>query len=153
MKNCLKVTPGGAGYVIRCTTCKEQQINAVYHGETGRALYSRLTEHMKGHQKKQEGNPLHKHDQAEHNGDKATYSCEPMGFFPRPANKASERRSADKPKHSGGSTMHNNELTCRVPTRFRTKDRDRKRNGEVGTSRQRSTQRTNTTPTCGSRAY
>ena len=31
MKNCLKVTPG-------CTTCKEQQINAVYHGETGRTL-------------------------------------------------------------------------------------------------------------------
>ena len=27
------------------------------------------------------------------------------------------------------------------------KDRDRKRNGEVGTSRQRRTQRTNTTPT------
>ena len=60
MKNYLKVTPGGAGYVIRYTTCKEQQINAVYHGETGRTLYSRLTEHMKGHQKKQEGNPLHK---------------------------------------------------------------------------------------------
>ena len=81
MKNCLKVTPGGAGYVIRCTTCKEQQINAVYHGETGRTLYSRLTERMKGHQKKQVGNPLHKHDQAEHDGDKATYSYEPMGFF------------------------------------------------------------------------
>ena len=32
-------------------------------------------------------------------------------------------------------------------------DGDRKRNGEVGTSRQRRTQRTNTTPTCGSRAY
>ena len=84
MKNCLKVTPGGAGYVIRCTTCKEQQINAVYHGETGRALYSRLTEHMKGHQKKQEGNPLHKHDRVKHNGDKATYSCEQMGFFQDP---------------------------------------------------------------------
>ena len=84
MKNCLKVTPGGAGCVIRCTTCKEQQINAVYHGETGRTLYSRLAEHMKGHQKKQEGNPLHKHDQTEHDGDKATYSYEPMGFFQDP---------------------------------------------------------------------
>ena len=81
MKNCLKVTPGGAGYVIRCITCKEQQINAVYHGETGRTLYSRLTEHMTGHQKKQEGNPLHKHDQTEHDGDKATSSYGPMGFF------------------------------------------------------------------------
>ena len=41
MKNCLKVTPGGAGYVIRCTTCKEQQINAVYPGpaELGRILF------------------------------------------------------------------------------------------------------------------
>ena len=35
--------------------------------------------------------------------------------------------------------MHTNELTCRVPTRFRSKDRHRKRNGEVGTSRQRRT--------------
>ena len=39
---------------------------------------------MKGHQKKQEGNPLHKHDQAELDGDKATYSYEPMGFSQYP---------------------------------------------------------------------
>ena len=32
-------------------------------------------------------------------------------------------------------------------------DRDCKRTGEVGTSGQRSTQRRNTTPTCGSRTY
>jgi len=83
-KNCLKVTQGGAGYIIRCMTCDEQQVNAIYHGETGRTLYSRLTEHRRGHEKKQDTNPLYKHDRSEHNGNTAAYSYEPVGFYHDP---------------------------------------------------------------------
>ena len=83
-KNCVKVTQGGAGYIIRCVTCRDRQVKAVYHGETGRTLYSRLTEHKKGHQKKVETNPLYKHDQEAHDGDTAEYSYEPMAFFRDP---------------------------------------------------------------------
>ena len=39
---------------------------------------------MKGHQRKQEGNALYKHDQVAHNGNTAAYSFEPMGFFRGP---------------------------------------------------------------------
>ena len=81
---------------------------------------------MKGHQKKQEENPLHKHDQAEHDGDKATYSYEPMGFFQDPLTRQVNEGVRINQSIAEGALMGaTNELTRRVPTRFRTKDRDR----------------------------
>ena len=86
-------------------------------------------------------------------GDEATYSYEPMGFFQDPLRKQVNEGVRINQSIAEGARCTTNELACRVPTRFRTKDRDRKRNGEVRTSRQRRTQRTNKTHTCGSRTY
>ena len=84
-KNCLKVTQGGAGYTIRCTTCKDKKKKkSVYHGETERTLYTRLKEHAKAHQMKHEGNALYKHDQMEHDCEKAEYCFEPIKLFRDP---------------------------------------------------------------------
>ena len=83
MKYCLKVTQWGAGYVIWCTTCRDNNVTSVYHGATGRTLYSRFTEHTRGHQKTR-GNALHKHDQIAHDGNTGTYSFELLEFFQDP---------------------------------------------------------------------
>ena len=43
-----------------------------------------MMEHMRGHQTKQEGNPLYKHDQTAHQGETAIYSYEATRFFQDP---------------------------------------------------------------------
>ena len=54
--NCHTVTPGGAGYVISCITCRDKGIDCKYHGETSRTLYTRLREHTKGLEEEQSEN-------------------------------------------------------------------------------------------------
>ena len=83
-KNSLKTTGGGAGYTIKCETCGRDNMKAVYHGETSRTLYSRLTEHAKALEKGQENNPPTKHKQTIHGGEDVEYVYEPDRFFKDP---------------------------------------------------------------------
>ena len=39
---------GGAGYVIRCLKCGEDDREALYHGETSIRVYTRLKESVRG---------------------------------------------------------------------------------------------------------
>ena len=81
-KQCIKSTQGGAGYTIKCRGCSSNNNKtAVYHGETSRTLYSRTTEHAKGHKNRTEGNPLVKHEEQTHNGEQQQYNYEPVRFF------------------------------------------------------------------------
>ena len=83
-KQCLKTTQGGAGYTITCTNCRSDNILSVYHGETSRTLYSSLVEHARGHNNKQEENPLFKHDENVHEGERQEYVYKAERFFRDP---------------------------------------------------------------------
>ena len=65
----------------RCRICRDDNIISVYHGETSRTLYSRLIEHTRSQENKQDDNPLFKHDETIHHGVKQKYSFEPQRFF------------------------------------------------------------------------
>ena len=82
--NCHMVTPGGVGYTIKCRTCQEKGINSVYHGETSRTLYTRLTEHAKGLKEKHQENPLYKHVQTSHENESVKFDYVPHKFFSDP---------------------------------------------------------------------
>ena len=81
---CLKTTQGVAGYTITCKKCRSDNIVSAYQGETSRTLYSRLVEHVRGHNNKQEENPLFKHDESVHEGERQEYVYKPERFFWNP---------------------------------------------------------------------
>ena len=65
-KQCLKTIQGGTGCTITCKKCRSDNVVSLYHGETSRTLYSRLVEHARGHNNKQEENALFKRDETVH---------------------------------------------------------------------------------------
>ena len=82
--NCHTVTPGGAGYVISCITCRDKGIDCKYHGETSRTLYTRLREHTKALEEGQSENPLRRHAQNSHGSENVKYEFAPYRFFSDP---------------------------------------------------------------------
>ena len=80
----------GATYIIRCLSCKQtvdptlkenpklpgQVRSAHYIGMTACSIHNRMDAHKNGHQKKKEGNPLHRHDCESHNGEIQSYQTE-----------------------------------------------------------------------------
>ena len=81
LKQCIKTTQG---YIIRCTKCRDGNIISLYHGETSCTLHSRLIEHTRGQNNKQDDNLLCKHDETIHHGVKQKCSFEPQRFFLEP---------------------------------------------------------------------
>ena len=68
--NCEK---NGVGYEIICKDCEEDNLRALYQGETGRNGYSRGKEHSMGLKNKATENPLWKHCQVQHNGQEVSF--------------------------------------------------------------------------------
>ena len=63
-------TSAGVTYNYDCLACQERGIRARYEGETGRPLVNRATEHLRGLKNNNPANPLVKHQQTQHRGEK-----------------------------------------------------------------------------------
>ena len=69
-RSCHRSTRGGMVYWCKCDTCQSQgqeagqeagqEVVSLYHGRTGRCLYSRQREHLKGLARQKEENALRK---------------------------------------------------------------------------------------------
>jgi hypothetical protein len=79
--DCFPCTSGGGGdcskscaaYRLECEECPKNDLTAVYQGETGRNCYSRGLEHLAGLKNEKEDNPLWKHCQIQHMGQKVAF--------------------------------------------------------------------------------
>ena len=56
------------GYEIVCQNCKENGLNAVYYGESGRPVVNRAKEHLTDLQTNNKASPLVKHKKLKHSG-------------------------------------------------------------------------------------
>ena len=80
-EDCFPCSSGGGGdcskscsaYRIECEECAKSDLKAVYEGETGSNCYSRGLEHVEGLSKEKEDNPLWKHCQIQHGGQKEIF--------------------------------------------------------------------------------
>jgi hypothetical protein len=71
---CRRVARGGQVYSCRCLTCEEAEegepkVEAWYHGETSRTLYTRQKEHLAGLVARRPNNALYKHQEIHHHQD------------------------------------------------------------------------------------
>ena len=79
--DCFPCTSGGGGdcskscsaYRLECQECVKNEMKAVYEGETGRNCYSRGLEHLAGLSSEKDDNPLWKHCEIQHNGQKVAF--------------------------------------------------------------------------------
>ena len=69
------------GYRWRCMTCKENDTDKVYEGETGRSARLRGAEHLQQLEKKSEKSVLFKHLRTAHKDGTAKFSMEITGQF------------------------------------------------------------------------
>ena len=83
-QSCHRGALGGVGYEQECLLCKEQGKVALYHGESGRTLYTRSKEHQRDLEKKKADNPMFKHLQNFHPGEVAKYNIKSTRFFKDP---------------------------------------------------------------------
>ena len=60
----------GVGYQISCLLCKNMEVIAIYHGESGRNMYTRGKEHLQGLANGTPFNCLLIHNNMYHNGSK-----------------------------------------------------------------------------------
>ena len=65
----------GVVYELECQTC-----NAIYIGETGRALGVRVSEHLAGKRRGNVGSPLGKHKVEVHNGEEFEVKCKILEY-------------------------------------------------------------------------
>ena len=80
-EDCFPCTSGGGGdcrkscsaYRLECEECEQNNLKAVYEGETGRNCYSRGLEHVAGLSNEKDDNPLWKHCEIQHNGRKVAF--------------------------------------------------------------------------------
>ena len=61
------------GYEVVCQNCKENGLNAVYFGESGRPMINRAKEHLTDLQSNNRASPLVKHKELKHQGQKVTF--------------------------------------------------------------------------------
>ena len=88
--NCFPCTSEGGGdcskssvgYRIECLKCPETKMSAKYDGESGNNGFTRGLEHQDGLDKKKEVNPLWKHCEIEHNGEKVNFKMVCLKSFP-----------------------------------------------------------------------
>ena len=88
-EDCFPCLSGGGGdcsksctaYEIECQECKNDNIKAVYIGETGRNGYSRGLEHQDGLNKQKEDNPLWKHSLIQHGGRQVNFKMKCLKSF------------------------------------------------------------------------
>ena len=75
----------GVGYWILCLSCKDSGIIAVYHGESGRSMYTRGKEHLEGLRNGTASNCLMIHNNVHHGGSKTNhFVMEATGTFNKP---------------------------------------------------------------------
>ena len=79
----VKVTcnTNNVGYRWSCMTCKENDKDKVYEGETGRSARLRGAEHLKQLQNKSEKSVLYKHQMSAHKNEKVKFKMEITGHF------------------------------------------------------------------------
>ena len=72
-------------YKISCKSCdkviEESNSNSEspnYIGLTRASLHARMSSHLDGQRRSLSGNPLHRHDLENHNGQKQVYICKPV---------------------------------------------------------------------------
>ena len=70
-----------AGYRISCEACLLAGCTALYDGETGSNAYDRGNQHQDGLRNESEENPLWKHCQLIHDGEKQSFKMEVVGCF------------------------------------------------------------------------
>jgi hypothetical protein len=88
--DCFPCTSGGGGdcskssvgYRLECQKCPETNLSAKYDGESGGNGYTRGLEHQDGYDKKREVNPLWKHCEIQHNGEKVDFKMICLKSFP-----------------------------------------------------------------------
>ena len=74
----------GIGYKITCLLCKEDEVLALYHGESGRNLYTKGKEHLKELSSGITTNCLVIHNNVHHNGSREVhFKMEATGTFLR----------------------------------------------------------------------
>ena len=72
----------GIGYKITCLLCNDVEVVALYHGESGRNLYSRGKEHLQGLSSGLKTNCLVIHNNVHHDGSQeAHFKMEATGVF------------------------------------------------------------------------
>ena len=67
------------GYRWRCVTCKENDTDKVYEGETGRSARLRGSEHLRQLENKSENSVLFKHLKTAHKNGTAKFKMEITG--------------------------------------------------------------------------
>ena len=72
-------------YKITCVTCDAviddrdpERESPNYIGLTRSSIHARMLSHLQGQQGRSMGNPLHRHDIAEHDGQQQKYVCRPI---------------------------------------------------------------------------
>ena len=88
--NCFPCTSGGGGdcskssvgYRLECLKCPETNMSAKYDGESGNNGFTRGLDHQDGLDKKREVNPLWKHCEIQHNGEKVNFKMVCLKSFP-----------------------------------------------------------------------
>ena len=70
----------GVGYKIWCLPCKEQGVNVIMHGETGRTAADRCAEHIERMRGKAQSN-LREHCFTEHGGELVDFGCAVVSTF------------------------------------------------------------------------
>ena len=70
----------GVGYKIWCLPCKEQGVDVIMHGETGRTAADRCGEHIERIKGKAQSN-LREHCFAEHGGEIVKFGCAVVSTF------------------------------------------------------------------------
>ena len=89
-RSCHRSSRGGMVYWCRCDSCQSegqeagQEVVSLYHGRTGRCLYSRQKEHLEGLIRRKEDNALWKHQQKFHADQEAKFSFGAEKFFKDP---------------------------------------------------------------------
>ena len=69
------------GYRWTCETCKDEEKNKFYEGESSRSARLRGKEHLRGLENKNENNVLYKHQLSEHPTQEANFKMEITGLF------------------------------------------------------------------------
>ena len=69
------------GYRWTCETCKNEEKNKCYEGETSQSTRLQGKEHLRGLENKNENNVLYKHQLSEHPAQEANFKMEITGLF------------------------------------------------------------------------
>ena len=101
-KNCHQ---GNVFYNFKCEPCEEGNVNARYHGESCRNLYTRAGEHMSKYDKGDPNSFIHKHQVEVHNSEPARFKATTVKSFKDPLSRQVTEAVWIK-NHTGGPLLN-----------------------------------------------